>query len=227
MKKKGVGRPRDGNPEETRREILKAAESSFAASGYVGATTRQVASLAGVNVATLHYHFGNKEGLYRAVLAEVCRGELPSAPENGTARARVERAIGATFDFAAARPSLPRLALLDRLAGPAGPRDESVDPRVPALEKALTDAGVGKNGSANGLTPAKAARWIVGLVDVSLSAENGATRHESPTNGTAPEEAGAPPRPAEAASAPYGSPAPPPHARERVIAAALRITGLD
>lgn len=217
MKKKGVGRPRDGNPEETRRGILEAAKSSFAAAGYVGATTRQVAGLAGVNVATLHYHFGNKEGLYRAVLAEACRGELPALPEGGAPRIRIERAVGATFEFSAARPALPRLALLDRLAGPKGPREAPADPRVGALEKALTDVGVGKNGG--GLSAARAAQWIVGLVDVSLATENGASR-AGPT-----EAAGGP-------STPDGRPPsagglPPPLSREAVVAAALRITGLD
>ena len=52
MEKKGVGRPRDGNPEETRRQILEAAASAFAESGFVGATTRTVAARAGVNVAS-------------------------------------------------------------------------------------------------------------------------------------------------------------------------------
>ena len=33
MEKKGVGRPRDGDPEETRKEILRAGERAFAASG--------------------------------------------------------------------------------------------------------------------------------------------------------------------------------------------------
>ena len=89
MEKKGVGRPRDGNPEETRREILRAATDAFAASGFAGATTRAIAARAGVNVATLHYHFGSKEGLYLHVMeaafrqmagiveADMARGESP------------------------------------------------------------------------------------------------------------------------------------------------------
>src|ERR1019366_6322895 len=55
MQKRNVGRPRGGDPVETRRGILNAAEECFAASGFVGATTRRVAARARVNVATLHY----------------------------------------------------------------------------------------------------------------------------------------------------------------------------
>ena len=93
--KKRVGRPRDGNPEETRKEILRAAERAFAAGGFSGATTRQIAGEARVNVATLHYHFGGKKGLYRSVLAEVAQGELPPLSEAGSASDRVRRLIGA------------------------------------------------------------------------------------------------------------------------------------
>ena len=115
MEKKGVGRPRDGNPEETRREILAAASEAFAAAGYVGATTRAVASRAGVNVATLHYHFGSKEGLYRAVLEAAGRGTLPNLPP-GDAAETVARVVEALFRFGEERPDLARLALLDALA---------------------------------------------------------------------------------------------------------------
>ncbi|MBK9373525.1 MAG: TetR/AcrR family transcriptional regulator [Holophagales bacterium] len=119
MEKKGVGRPRDGNPEETRQEILRAAAEAFAACGFVGATTRAVAARASVNVATLHYHFGSKEGLYRAVIGNACRGTLPDIP-SGTGAETVAGLVGGLFEFGAQRPTLARLALLDRLAGPAG-----------------------------------------------------------------------------------------------------------
>ncbi len=193
MVKKGVGRPRDGNPEETRRDILEAAERAFASAGFAGATTRQVASAASVNVATLHYHFGSKEGLYRAVLREAVGGPLPAAPGPGEPADRLRAVVSALFDHASSRRSLSRLALLDRLAGPrrapetTGPDEPrapeedagpTADPRVPLVAEALT---LGLEGDPESPDVGFLARWIVGMIDVScLSAEAADGGHPVP-----------------------------------------------
>jgi AcrR family transcriptional regulator len=52
----------------TRERILAAAAEIFGARGYSGATTRQIAAAAGVNVAAINYHFEGKLGLYTEVL---------------------------------------------------------------------------------------------------------------------------------------------------------------
>ena len=57
--------------EETRRRILETALDLFAAQGYEGASTRQIAEGAGVNLPAIQYYFGNKEGLYRAVIEDI------------------------------------------------------------------------------------------------------------------------------------------------------------
>ncbi len=48
--------------------ILAATEKVFARYGFVGATMAQLAAAAGLPKANLHYYFGTKQGLYRAVL---------------------------------------------------------------------------------------------------------------------------------------------------------------
>ena len=50
-------------------DILDAAETVFAASGYEGATMREIAVAAGVAQGLIHYHFDNKETLYERVVA--------------------------------------------------------------------------------------------------------------------------------------------------------------
>jgi AcrR family transcriptional regulator len=57
--------------EDTRRRILEAALHLFAAHGYEGTSTRQIAERAGVNLPAIQYYFGNKEGLYRAIIHDI------------------------------------------------------------------------------------------------------------------------------------------------------------
>ncbi|MGF7176902.1 TetR/AcrR family transcriptional regulator [Azospirillum doebereinerae] len=64
-------------PGRIRREngerILKAAELVFAEAGFAGATMADIADRAGLPKANLHYYFGTKEELYRAVLDNILR----------------------------------------------------------------------------------------------------------------------------------------------------------
>lgn len=58
----------DDRGDATRRALLEAALVAFASDGFVNVTTRRLAKQAGVNLAAIPYHFGSKEGLYRAVM---------------------------------------------------------------------------------------------------------------------------------------------------------------
>lgn len=51
-----------------REAIMNAAEKVFGSIGFDGATTREIAQTAGVNLALIHYYFGNKWALFEATV---------------------------------------------------------------------------------------------------------------------------------------------------------------
>ena len=60
-----------GLEQPTAGRILLAAEEVFAEHGFSGATTREIAKRAGVNIANIHYYWGSKDGLWQAVIYNV------------------------------------------------------------------------------------------------------------------------------------------------------------
>jgi AcrR family transcriptional regulator len=58
----------DGGAPDTPERILDTAERLFAEHGIEAASVRAITQAAGVNIAALHYHFGSKNGLVRALV---------------------------------------------------------------------------------------------------------------------------------------------------------------
>jgi AcrR family transcriptional regulator len=60
--------PRKRNAERTRKAILTAALKEFSQAGYAGARIEKIVKAAKCNIRMLYHYFGDKKGLYLAVL---------------------------------------------------------------------------------------------------------------------------------------------------------------
>jgi TetR/AcrR family transcriptional regulator len=69
---------RERRRRDSEARILTAAEQIFAEAGFSGATTATIASKASLPKANVHYYFGTKERLYRAVLQRILEAWLAS-----------------------------------------------------------------------------------------------------------------------------------------------------
>lgn len=105
-------------PGSTKARILDAAQEVFAAKGFEGASTREIAARADVNISSLHYHWESKETLYLAIferifgqLVDLLRGEIAMPESPADARSVIERAMGLTFDFYVDNPTIPKLLM--------------------------------------------------------------------------------------------------------------------
>lgn len=69
--------------EDTKQRLVDAAGEVFASKGFDAASVREISGAAGVNIAAINYHFGDKQKLYLACLEQtVCgqREDLACAP---------------------------------------------------------------------------------------------------------------------------------------------------
>jgi TetR/AcrR family transcriptional regulator len=153
-KAKGRRRRPQQRSTDTQERILEAAAAEFALHGFTGTSTREVAVRAGVQHPALTYHFGNKDGLWRAVmrgLNETVLATLKSRLQalRGVDTVTTLRLIMDDFiRFSAANPKFHRL--MDYEAGNGGERmdwlaDEFVkeffDVLVPLIRAAQKDGG--------------------------------------------------------------------------------------
>lgn len=100
--------------------ILEAAERVFAGAGFGGATMAAIAEASGLPKANLHYYFGSKKDLYRAVLHRTLRGWLE--PTHGITpdadpRSALEAYIRDKMRMAIERPHASRVFANELLHG--------------------------------------------------------------------------------------------------------------
>jgi len=106
---------------ETEEQIFDAALKVFSMKGRDGARMQEIAKVAGINQALLHYYFRSKEKLYETVFAHVFE-EFTSAArtpfeENLPFDQFLETFIDRLISIHAAHPEISRLWVLENLAG--------------------------------------------------------------------------------------------------------------
>ena len=106
-----VTRTRDA--EATKARILQAAKAEFARVGLAGARVDEIAELAQANKRMIYHYFGNKEGLFRAVLEDAYLGIRTAEQElNLTelpARDALEKLVEFTWTYYLENPEFIRL----------------------------------------------------------------------------------------------------------------------
>ena len=84
-------RSRKQSQSETRQRLLDAAGELFAEKGFRLTGTREICRKAGTDIAAIHYHFGNKENLYEAVLRYADNLLVDAIPTFAASRSREAR----------------------------------------------------------------------------------------------------------------------------------------
>ncbi len=81
--------------DETRNLLLDTGLRLFAIHGFESVSTRQLTTESGTNIAAINYHFGGKEGLYRAVLEQLV---VDTEGYFGPGMAKIQESILAAAD---------------------------------------------------------------------------------------------------------------------------------
>jgi TetR/AcrR family transcriptional regulator, regulator of cefoperazone and chloramphenicol sensitivity len=141
-----AGSPKPG---DTARRLIDAAGPIFADRGYRDATVREISAAAGANVASINYHFGDKLGLYRAVLLDMHErsrlAHMATVPEDGPAEARLRAWVEAFLRkiLDETRPQWQTRLMAREMADPTPALDDvverSIRPQYEQLSRSVAE----------------------------------------------------------------------------------------
>lgn len=115
------------DPDSMKGRILRAAKDLFAEYSYHGVTTRMIAKEVGIDISTLHYHWGDKENLYEAVIEDIdeeIKGmlkEIEKVVRGKSLSFRFEVAIDRMCDFLFEKPAVAKLVMFSHFHKIRGP----------------------------------------------------------------------------------------------------------
>lgn len=110
------GRPAATSSTEVRSELQQAARRLFLKHGYAKVTARQIAAAAQTTPAMIHYYFGDKDGLFRAMLDEAIQ-PLLQLFEEGAPPVELEQLIHRQMQLNASNPWIATLIVNEVFAG--------------------------------------------------------------------------------------------------------------
>lgn len=107
------------DPDAVRRDILAVAREEFVENGLSGARVDDIAARTSTSKRMIYYYFGDKEGLYLAVLEEAYRrvreAELGLDYRVIPPREAMIQLAGLAFDYHAANPGFVRLVMVENI----------------------------------------------------------------------------------------------------------------
>src|ERR671912_2062343 len=106
-------------PEMTRQNIVAVATKEFAEKGYSGARVDEIAARTNTSKRMIYYYFGDKEGLFVAVLEEAYRRiraiEATLKLDHLDPESALRALVGFTFDYQNANEDFIRLVMVENI----------------------------------------------------------------------------------------------------------------
>jgi AcrR family transcriptional regulator len=120
--KASVGKKRSSrakNPEKTRANIIDIATAEFAERGLSGARVDRIAARTNTSKRMLYYYFGDKDGLYRAVLLSYYErlrsAEVELDLSHQSPLAALQALVEFTFDYHMKHADIVRLVMVENM----------------------------------------------------------------------------------------------------------------
>ncbi len=124
------GRPTGGDA-AVKAALLEQGRTLFLQHGFGNVSLRRIAAAAGTTPAMVHYHFGDKIGLYRAMIEAAVQPLVESvgrmAQATGTAEPQLEDVMRAYMGMVAANPWFPALIIQEVLGQSGHMRGEFIE----------------------------------------------------------------------------------------------------
>jgi AcrR family transcriptional regulator len=138
------------NIEQTKSRLLDAAGDEFAEFGYSGSRIDRIAARAGVNKERIYPYFGNKSGLFEAVISRQMEQGLDEVPLTGEGAEAVAQFAGDYFDASVRNPKLARLTAweglersepvgVDQRAARAAIKSAAIEKAVPGVDRGTAE----------------------------------------------------------------------------------------